>query len=691
MTTLGESDLLLVLSSCAFGARVRYSNAVELWLDDETTRIDDPAVTGTKPDNVPGSAAAVQREKERERREERNAAAKSLKRGPSPSVAGGGGGGRVNLAYVDRPKRARPIYDEDGRTVGFEDMAADPEEAEEDDEGAEAARQAEASRLQASLVSGLSSVLKADTGGLLDLRPAVFAGAPSLGEVGEVGEVGEAREVPAVVPPSLSLLLARLRGGGYTCAAEMDADFEGLAVAAAEASRGRTADADADADPATQQAQLAELVRRARGVLSSHFEENTPAAFCAALRVGGAPVGRTLAAASTTGAGQQLKPPPQRMGLNRLARRSDETSDGEGEGEGEGERESGSGCGSDGGSSSSDESESESDAAPAKKGPKQCGTPGCTLPEFHMGLCTSAVQLTGGRRAARGAAAAIADVAAKEADGKGANGAAGNGRGGSPAPPASSKQRRGGGGGGDGGRMSAWERVRRSEVDSISSALERSRAQPAPEPRPACAGLGGGVGGGGGGGSSGGGGEAAGEDGALEPEEVRAHVEWASRHFHRFVPAAVPCSCLVDGRSRCALLGWARRGAPLNSEADGSDAPGSGYAVVGGYHCIRPVLLAAARVEVAVASISAGASNEWRAVRWADGIVSEERAARLGLVSHEGTAGGEGKAGLGREGGAAAQYARPLSQEGDTCQEPSESEPMCLDCDTAVWGRALKP
>ena len=119
-------------------------------------------------------------------------------------------------------------------------------------------------------------------------------------------------------------------------------------------------------------------------------------------------------------------------------------------------------------------------------------------------------------------------------------------------------------------------------------------------------------------------------DGGAEarPTDVAAQLVWAADHFPRFVPAPSPCEALIDGRARVTLLG----SLPPDPQRKQPQQPQPDLAVVGGYFCKRPVLVDASRCEVK--ALSAVASGDGRCtVKWADGVVSDEAAARHGVAT----------------------------------------------------------
>ena len=159
-------------------------------------------------------------------------------------------------------------------------------------------------------------------------------------------------------------------------------------------------------------------------------------------------------------------------------------------------------------------------------------------------------------------------------------------------------------------------------------------------------------------------GEVVDEEAMIVPSEVGRHLEWSAKHWPSFVPVGVPCVCVVDGRQRCVLLGWTNGGsggggvgggggeAPHGKAAQRADDEEGGaaqqYAVVSGYFCTRPVQLLPSRCEISIAPAGGSKSGSKSgskedggnagteasrvgatSVRWADGYLSSERAARL--------------------------------------------------------------
>ena len=150
---------------------------------------------------------------------------------------------------------------------------------------------------------------------------------------------------------------------------------------------------------------------------------------------------------------------------------------------------------------------------------------------------------------------------------------------------------------------------------------------------------------------------------SCEDLEVGRWLAWATEHLPLFTPCAAPCACVVDGRKASTLLGWVKT-APsemppsqhspqtfslqppsscVRCVKDSGETGRAVYGVLLGYYCARPVQVLAARLELEATTIGQSASGEAAAsapaaenvptvsVRWADGEVSCERSARLGL------------------------------------------------------------
>lgn len=142
-----------------------------------------------------------------------------------------------------------------------------------------------------------------------------------------------------------------------------------------------------------------------------------------------------------------------------------------------------------------------------------------------------------------------------------------------------------------------------------------------------------------------------GEQDNLTTEEIGAMLRWASQHFPTFVPATRPCIAIVDGQHHVLFIGrvdvrpqCSADGQEMTpstsckpSEGDGVwrserarvntvDSPG--FAVVGRYFCDRPVLVRAVRIAIPPLEITC-VNESRRLVMWADGVSSEERAARF--------------------------------------------------------------
>ncbi|KAL1505013.1 hypothetical protein AB1Y20_008776 [Prymnesium parvum] len=178
---------------------------------------------------------------------------------------------------------------------------------------------------------------------------------------------------------------------------------------------------------------------------------------------------------------------------------------------------------------------------------------------------------------------------------------------------------------------------------------------------------------------------AGGVAGAEPHKEVRAMLRWAAEHLPGFAPAPQPCDAFVDGRHRVVLLGTTERepAAPSSGPCEPCEPTAAErWAVVGYYFCARPVIVAAARIELRPLSVTPLGRTHCR-VKWADGAASTERAARFAAApleegEEEGEAEGEGEA----RGGAPAGWEELLRD------LPHEAAAR-LRRDGAAWGFGL--